>query len=445
MSKSASNHSSSGASTGKPLRADKPKSAAKTKPAPKPKPELSPEEIRTIREGLGLSQAEAGDLLGGGPRAFTKYESGAVKPAAAVVSLLRLLDANPAALNTLAGRKAVPISKEGAGPFEVTGHHIAELSERSFSVLLRKLLVAEAQASGLPAYGVHVAGSITTPDAGEDGRITWTGGPERTDFLPARFSQFQLKAGKITPTNAAGDVLTKSGEIKPMVREALESSGVYTMLSAHSYVAKAIRERENQIRRAIRGAGLDIKDEQIVFRDADQIATWTSRYPAVTTWLLEQTQPGLLGPFRSWSHWAGRPEHEDLPWVEDTRLAILRRQLREFVTAPRGVARIVGPSGIGKSRLTLEALGLSEEEEAGQCISDIVLYAVESEAGALAISNVVQNLADSGVRAIVVVDHCAYETHQNLVLQWDFEARVSASVMAELGDGLMAASPAAPV
>ncbi|HYO64519.1 MAG TPA: hypothetical protein VEU33_00445, partial [Archangium sp.] len=31
------------------------------------------------------------------------------------------------------------------------------------------------------------------------------------------------------------------------------------------------------------------------------------------------------------------------------------------------------------------------------------------------------------------------------VLQWDFEARVSASVMAEFGDGLMAASPAAPV
>jgi DNA-binding transcriptional regulator YiaG len=43
-------------------------------------PELSPADIRRIREKLGLSQAEAGELLGGGPRAFTKYENGTIKP-----------------------------------------------------------------------------------------------------------------------------------------------------------------------------------------------------------------------------------------------------------------------------------------------------------------------------------------------------------------------------
>jgi hypothetical protein len=31
--------------------------------------ELSPQEIRRIRHKLGLSQVEAGELLGGGPRA----------------------------------------------------------------------------------------------------------------------------------------------------------------------------------------------------------------------------------------------------------------------------------------------------------------------------------------------------------------------------------------
>ena len=36
--------------------------------------EFSPQEIRRIREKIGLSQVEAGELLGGGPRAFTKYE-----------------------------------------------------------------------------------------------------------------------------------------------------------------------------------------------------------------------------------------------------------------------------------------------------------------------------------------------------------------------------------
>ena len=127
------------------------------------------------------------------------------------------------------------------GPFEVTGRHIAALTERTFAVLLRKLLTSEAQTNDLPADGLHVAGSITTADAGEDGRITWTGGPDRTPYLPARLSQFQLKSGKITPSAAAGDVLTKSGAVKEMVCDALEKGGVYTMLCAHNRHAQRSR------------------------------------------------------------------------------------------------------------------------------------------------------------------------------------------------------------
>lgn len=55
-----------------------------------------PDQIRTIREGLGLSQRQAGNLLGGGPDAFPKYESGAVVPRAALVKLLLVLRDNPA-------------------------------------------------------------------------------------------------------------------------------------------------------------------------------------------------------------------------------------------------------------------------------------------------------------------------------------------------------------
>ena len=59
---------------------------------------LEPDQIRIIREGLGLSQREAGQVLGGGPNAFAKYESGTLAPAAALPLVLR---DNPAALGTL--------------------------------------------------------------------------------------------------------------------------------------------------------------------------------------------------------------------------------------------------------------------------------------------------------------------------------------------------------
>jgi len=62
---------------------------------------LEPEEIRRIRKKLHLTQKVAGLLIGGGPRAFQKYESGDLLPSRAISSALLLLDNNPSALAVL--------------------------------------------------------------------------------------------------------------------------------------------------------------------------------------------------------------------------------------------------------------------------------------------------------------------------------------------------------
>ena len=62
---------------------------------------LEPAEIRRIRKRLGLTQAVAGELIGGGPRAFQKYETGDLLPSRAISSALRLLDHDPAAIKVL--------------------------------------------------------------------------------------------------------------------------------------------------------------------------------------------------------------------------------------------------------------------------------------------------------------------------------------------------------
>jgi DNA-binding transcriptional regulator YiaG len=377
--------------------------------------ELSPEDIRRIRESLSLSQVEAGELVGGGPRAFAKYEAGTIRPAASVVNLLRLLEANPSALSTLTGRKMVPIENDGSRPFKVSGDHIAALSARRLVNLVKRLLSAESQSGLLPMDRVHVAANITAPDAGEDARVEWDGGPKRTAYLPRRLCQFQLKASGMTPAEAAADVLTSAGQVQPMIKGALAAGGIYIMMSARSYTKKEIGKREDRIRKALAGAGLAINAEQVQFRDASQIADWVNAHPPVAAWVLEQTQPGLTGPFRDWAHWAGRHEHDSSPLVDDARLAPVTERLRALVAPPRGVARVVGLSGVGKSRLVLEALGPTGDEEAsGPSLSDLVLYAVESESGSTAVKNTVQNLADSSLRALVVVDRCEAETHQDL-------------------------------
>ena len=62
-------------------------------------------EIRRIRRKLGLSQAMAAELTGGGHNAFSRYERGESAPLPAVVNLFRLLDRHPDLLKELTGSR----------------------------------------------------------------------------------------------------------------------------------------------------------------------------------------------------------------------------------------------------------------------------------------------------------------------------------------------------
>ena len=59
--------------------------------------------VRKVRRGLKLTQVEAGELLGGGPRAFQKYESGVMAPSEAAVGLIEILAQDPAKVEILKG------------------------------------------------------------------------------------------------------------------------------------------------------------------------------------------------------------------------------------------------------------------------------------------------------------------------------------------------------
>lgn len=51
--------------------------------------------VRSIRKKLKLTQVEAGQIIGGGPRGFQKYESGKIPPSTAAAGLIELLNKHP--------------------------------------------------------------------------------------------------------------------------------------------------------------------------------------------------------------------------------------------------------------------------------------------------------------------------------------------------------------
>lgn len=58
-----------------------------------------PEEIKAIRDGLGLSQAEFAELLGVSKRTLQEWEQGRCKPTGAALKLLMVARRHPEALH----------------------------------------------------------------------------------------------------------------------------------------------------------------------------------------------------------------------------------------------------------------------------------------------------------------------------------------------------------
>jgi putative zinc finger/helix-turn-helix YgiT family protein len=65
---------------------------------------LQPEEIRALREGLGLTQSAFEQALGLGPKTMVRWETGRVMPSQAMALLLLLIKRDPSAMGFLTAR-----------------------------------------------------------------------------------------------------------------------------------------------------------------------------------------------------------------------------------------------------------------------------------------------------------------------------------------------------
>lgn len=77
--------------------------------------------VKAVRKKLRLTQEEAGRIIGGGRRAFQKYESGATPPSDAAVGLIELLDRHPEDVEMLRQLRVCSIQTgRFDGPLKVT-------------------------------------------------------------------------------------------------------------------------------------------------------------------------------------------------------------------------------------------------------------------------------------------------------------------------------------
>lgn len=73
---------------------------------------VNPAFINETRKKLKLDQREAGEIFGGGPNAFSRYESGKTRPPLALVQLFKLLSKHPELIDELRQKQPKPAAAQ---------------------------------------------------------------------------------------------------------------------------------------------------------------------------------------------------------------------------------------------------------------------------------------------------------------------------------------------
>lgn len=281
------------------------------------------------------------------------------------------------------------------GPFDITSERITSLGP-SFTPFVNKLLEVEARAHGLHGHQISITRNETTPDGGVDAALR---SAPQTDYLPAGHSAWQFKRSNLGPKDCGEEF---KGAI--WAHEFVRAGGSYILVLGVALPDTLIERRRAKIVEQAVGLGLLADDDRQRLRvyDANRLARWASQFPSLAVSRLVGGPGSVAVDYQSWA--AGRTH--DKQWIADVDRDIAIQTVRQQISSPGIVeVRVQGDSGIGKTRLALEALNVDELRPLIAYVSD-----ERSIGGELLV-----HLIEDGRIAILVVDECPAERHIKLV------------------------------
>ena len=301
--------------------------------------------------------------------------------------------------------------------FEVSGDDIARLTDTDLRTLVARLALAELQGAGLPRSGVTAGGSQTAPDGGLDVRVSVALAKKSLDFIPRAETGFQVKKPDMSASAIALEMKPK-GVLRPVFAQLAAAKGAYVIVSAQGSVADGpLQDRKNAMRDALEGlpSGDQIATD---FYDRDRMATWVNTYPGVLAWVQERAGRRLSG-WNAIGHWGAVGAAEEGAYLsggnacvvdergqERQRLTLVEgvERIRVSLSSPRTCVRLVGLSGLGKTRLVK---ALFEVGVGGEPLeAAIAIYTDYADSPEPTAQDMARDLLGRGSRAVLVVDNC---------------------------------------
>jgi hypothetical protein len=312
--------------------------------------------------------------------------------------------------------------------FEVTPAEVGALGSEPAVAVLREMICAEVINLGLQITDADVPYAVTTSDGGVDAEVRGQPKNAGNGLIFAPLTCYQVKAGDFNVTAATPakieellmtpaaigertkakakveDWSHKVGGISPRVQACLDAGGTFvTMLFGNDGVDKDVDATEKAIQEFLGKIDAKYTGAKVKVWRQSRIATLLRSFPAVSL------QIKNLAGFQLISHarWAERNEMQPQYEVGPEQAAVIASIHAALRDDSRGGIhiRMIGEPGIGKTRLTLEALRADD-------LAPLVLYADKASKvdGQVAAAL----YAAKHARIILVVDECGPDQRNEL-------------------------------
>jgi len=296
--------------------------------------------------------------------------------------------------------------------FEIDKEDIESLTPIPLTKLMKKLLRAEVAKLKLKQSEVVVSLDITDPDGGLDGYIGCEI-PADHPWLPSGKSGWQFKAVEGFPrSRIEAEILKKDKtDIKPRIKKLLGEGGTYVLvIGGKDYSADELEKKEAETRNIFENRGY--LGGKVKIFSSGQIADWVTSLPSVVAHL--KPDRANFKDIDGWNKTTISTRYpRDFVWdaereriINSIRDAIVSNIDNERAT----IIRLVGHSGVGKTRLIYECLNNEE-------LAELVLYADAPEK--MPKSRFNEIAIDENRTAILVVDECPHDKYVELAKEAD--------------------------
>lgn len=310
--------------------------------------------------------------------------------------------------------------------FEIEGKDISELSDSDLRSLIGLLCEAELRSMNLPTAGVTWGGHQNAKDGGIDVRVELKSSVHSDGFIPRSNTGYQVKKPDM-PRSAIYKEMMLNGEPKQVIKDLIALNGAYIIVSSQGSTAdSALKDRKDAMQEVI-NIFSNTSSIKVDFYDRERIAGWVRSFPALSIWVREKVGRSIQG-WRTFGNWARSPGGLKEEYLLDEQIRLYSsgnsnidglsaleglNKLRAILELPKSNIRLVGLSGVGKTRLVQ---ALFDDRIGNSPLNPSNVFYTDISGGPNPDPcTLAERLVNQNSRATLIVDNCPPKLHNRLV------------------------------